>query len=341
PYHPDAGDTNVMFYSGAATGPAKYAKYSNRMIARSTNDFLSMIPFRPADIIFSPYPLTHFLAYVAVLNGAVTAGASIALCDPLNEKEFRKTMEAAQPTVMVAEPAYIGFLANQKEKEYLPASLQYAITGGGRLKSNYQEAFTALYRIPVYKIYGMVEAGPLLTVNTNADKPASIGIPLSSVSISLRNGRQTAGDEQIGEICVTSNILTEDLKKLLHDKVDEGWYRTGDLGRLDMDGYLYFVDRKAYVINVRGFNVYPEQIESVLVKHPKVQDAVVVGVPLDTGSESIHAHIIPENGKRPEERELLDFLELELPRYQIPEKFIFVNHFPRSATGKVVRQALK
>jgi acyl-CoA synthetase (AMP-forming)/AMP-acid ligase II len=128
---------------------------------------------------------------------------------------------------------------------------------------------------------------------------------------------------------------------LLSDQFHDGWYHTGDLGRLDMDGYLYFVDRKSYVINVRGFDVYPEQVETVLMKHSMIQDVVVKGTPKDSYSESIQAYIIQEEGKRPTDDELITFLEEKLPRYQIPEKFIYVSHFPKSPTGKVVRQALK
>ncbi|MCF7833441.1 MAG: acyl--CoA ligase [Candidatus Marinimicrobia bacterium] len=341
PYNPDANDTNVMFYSGAATGPAKYAKYSNSQLFRNTNDYLSAVMLKHNDVIFSQFSLAHFIGYISVMNAVVNAGASIAICNTDNEDEVKKTLEISQANYMVAEPAYIAYLNKKNDKAFLPESIRYAITGGGRLKKDIHETFTSIYKIPVFKIYGMVEAGPILTVNTNTDKPTSIGTTLSNVTIALKKGDVMLTEEVIGEICVVSNILTEDLHKLLSDKFHNGWYHTGDLGRLDMDGYLYFVDRKAYVINVRGFDVYPEQVEIALMKHPKIRDVVVKGTPKDSYSESIHAYIIQEEGKRPTDDELIAFLEKELLRYQIPEKFIYVNHFPKSPTGKVVRQALK
>ena len=341
PYNPDENDTNVMFYSGAATGPAKYAKYSNRMIFRNTNDYLSAVMLKPRDVIFSEFPLTHYIGYIAVMNAVVNAGASIAICDVTLEEELKTTFENAKPNYMVAEPSYIAELNNKNDKGYLPSTIKYAITGGGRLKQEIHETFMDIYKMPVFKIYGMIEAGPILTVNTNTEKPTSIGTTLSNVSITLKSGDKLLTEEQAGEICVISSIMTEDLHKILSDQFRHGWYHTGDLGRLDPDGYLYFIDRKAYVINVRGFEVYPEQVEMVLNKHPMVLDVVVAGVPKDEHSEAIHAHIIQKEGKRPTDEELLAFLEDKLPRYQIPEKFIYVNHFPKSPTGKVVRQALK
>ncbi|MDZ7821797.1 MAG: class I adenylate-forming enzyme family protein [Candidatus Marinimicrobia bacterium] len=340
PYNPDNNDTNVIFYSGASTGPAKYAKYSNSQLHRNTNDYLHAIIYKPGDVIFSQCPLTHFLGYVVVLNAVVNAGASLAFCDSDNKEECLQALENAAPRYLVAEPAYFRELI-QKDKDYLPSSVKCAITGGGRLKKDVHEAFTKRFGIPVFKIYGMVEAGPILSVNTDADKPSSIGTALSKISLGLLKDGKMLADNEVGEICVVSGILTEDLQKLLKDDISGGWYHTGDLGYLDMDGHLYFIDRKAYVINVRGFDVYPEQVESVLSKHPRVRDVVVVGKPKDEYSESIYAYIIPETGKRPEDKELYAFLENELPRYQIPDAFIYVNHFPRSATGKVVRQALK
>lgn len=341
PYNPEDDDTNVMFYSGAATGPAKYAKYSNYQIFRNSNDYLSAVMLKPKDVLFSQFPLAHYIGYIAVMNAVVNAGASIAICNTDDEEELQKTLALAKPNYMVVEPSYIAYLNEKNDKIFLPDSLQYTITGGGRLKKEIHETFISTYKMPVFKIYGMVEAGPILTVNTNTDKPASIGTTLSNVSIALKRGEEMLTEEVIGEISVVSSILTEDLHKLLSDQFHDGWYHTGDLGRLDMDGYLYFVDRKAYVINVRGFDVYPEQVETVLMKHPMIQDVVVKGTPKDSYSETIQAYIIQEEGKRPTDDELIVFLKKKLRRYQIPEKFIYVNHFPKSPTGKVVRQALK
>ncbi|MBW6458007.1 MAG: acyl--CoA ligase, partial [FCB group bacterium] len=341
PYRPEEHDTNVMFYSGAATGPAKYAKYSNYQLFRNTNDFLSAVIYKPEDVVFSQYPLTHFIAYVGVMNALLNAGASLAICDTGNDAELQQTFETARPTYLVAEPSYFKYLVDKDDSACLPVSMRFAITGGGRLKKNTIEAFRKIYNIPVFKVYGMVEAGPILTVNTNTDKPDSIGIPLSKVSIALKNGSSLVNEDVIAEICIVSEVLTEDLQGLLKEHIHDGWYHTGDLASVDLDGYYYFVDRKAYVINVRGFDVYPEQLEAILMKHPMIRDAVVVGSPREDGSESIQAYIIPEGVKRPDDEELKTFLGKELPPYQIPEGFNYVNHFPKSATGKVVRQALK
>lgn len=340
PYHPDDEDTNVMFYSGAATGPAKYAKYSNHMIARNTNDYLSAVMLKSDDIVFSQFPLTHYIGYVAVMNAVVNAGASLAISNIYEKEHLKKMMAEIKPNYLVVEPSFISVLINNQEELFLPDSVDYLITGGGRLKDDLHEKFIEIYKLPIFKIYGMIEAGPILTVNTNRDKPASIGRSLSNISICLKKDGKILSEEKTGEICVVSNILTEDLHKLLSDQFKDGWYHTSDLGKLDSDGYLYFVDRKAYLINVRGFEVYPEEVESVLNQHPAVKEVVVIGVAKDEYSESIHAYIIPSEVQRPRDEELVDFLVKKLPRYQIPEKFIYVNHFPKSPTGNVVRQAL-
>lgn len=340
PYYSEDDDTNVMFYSGASTGPAKYAKYSNYMLARNTNDYLSAIMLKPRDIVFTQFPLTHYIGYVAVLNAVVNIGASLAISNKIEEEHLEKMISEVKPNYLVIEPSFIMALVDRKDKVTLPDSVDYIITGGGRLKKDLHKKFIDIFKLPIFKIYGMIEAGPLLTVNTNTEKFASIGTSLSNVSICLKKGDKMISEEKTGEICVISSILTEDLQKLLSDHFRDGWYHTGDLGRLDPDGYLYFVDRKSNLINVRGFEVYPEQIESVLMKHPIVQEVVVIGVPKDEYSESIHAFIIPTEGKRPADDEIVKFLEKELPRYQIPDKFTYVNHFPKSPTGKVVRQAL-
>ncbi len=341
PYNPNADDTNAMFYSGASTGPAKYAKYSNYMLYRNANDYISAIMLKPRDIVFSEFPLTHCFGYVGVLNAVVNAGASLAISTIMEEDHLKAMMERIKPNCLVLEPSFISTLIEQNVELDFPESVNYIITGGGRLKKEIHKKFMDIYKRPIFKVYGMIEAGPILTVNTNTEKFTSIGTSLSNVSITLRKNGKMLTEEQTGEICVVSSILTEDLHKLLADQFEDGWYHTGDLGRLDPDGYLYFVDRKAYVINVCGFEVYPEQIEMELLKHPMIREVVVAGAPKDEFSESIQAYIIQKEGKRPSDSELIEFLEKVLPKYQIPEKFIYVNHFPKSPTGKVVRQALK
>lgn len=341
PFNPDRHDDMVMFYSGATTGPAKSSIFSNYRIAQNTDQFLSAIHYKDDTVVMIQFSMCRPMGFVAGFNAAVMSGASLALVDERDRENISVTAKKSNPAVFIGESAFYDRAYKSMTDEEFPKSIVYCIAGGGRLKREIQENFYSRFKLNIYKVYGLIEAGPILTVNTDRGKYVSIGIPVGKINVVVMRNEKMINDDRIGEICIPSFALNDHVASQVKDNIVNGWYHTGDLGCFDMDGYLYFVDRKAYLINVNGFEVYPEQIEMALAQHGDVKEVVVNGVPKGSHSEEIHAHIISKDNKRLSEYELKEFLKDKLPAYQIPEKFLFVNHFPRSATGKIVRQALK
>jgi long-chain acyl-CoA synthetase len=223
-----------------------------------------------------------------------------------------------------------------------------ATSGAAPLSEDAAAAFTRRFGIPIRQGYGLTEAAPVVTsaLPEGPEKPTSIGVPLPGVEVRLvdEEGDDTyAGDP--GEIWVrgpnvfpgywrndeaTDNALTKD-----------GWLRTGDVAVVDDDGWLYIVDRVKDLIIVSGFNVYPAEVEDVLLEHPGVAAVAVVGVTHPHTGESVKAFVVPEAGRLVDEDELIDFCAARLARYKCPTKVMFVESLPQGVAGKVLRRALR
>ncbi|HTU01988.1 MAG TPA: AMP-binding protein, partial [Candidatus Sulfotelmatobacter sp.] len=209
------------------------------------------------------------------------------------------------------------------------------------------EAFEARHGVRIYEGYGPTECSPVLTVNplNSGRKVGSVGPALPEVSLRIVDER---GHElpigEVGEIVARGpNVMQGYLNRPEEtaEVLRGGWYYTGDLGRLDADGYLYIVDRKKDLILVGGLNVYPREVELALEGHPGVAEAAVVGVPDSLRGEAVKALVIPRSGEAPTPADLLQWCRQRLANYKVPRSIELVSELPRTVTGKVLKAALR
>jgi long-chain acyl-CoA synthetase len=195
--------------------------------------------------------------------------------------------------------------------------------------------------------YGLTEASPVVTSGTGHEAPeGSIGVPLPGLRVRLVD---PSGEDALvgdaGEIWVQGpNVFKgywEDPAATASAITEDGWLRTGDVAVVDDDGFLFLVDRVKDLIIVSGFNVYPAEVEDVLVLHQDVEDAAVIGVPHPHSGEAVKAYVVTVPGASVEEDELIAHCEAHLARYKCPQKVMFVDEIPQSATGKVLRKELR
>ncbi|MBV8986292.1 MAG: AMP-binding protein, partial [Acidimicrobiia bacterium] len=227
-------------------------------------------------------------------------------------------------------------------------SVRLVVSGGAPLADEVAEAFRARFGKPIWQGYGLTETSPIVSSSLAGGEPrkGSIGVPLPGVEVRLvdADGEDTlAGDS--GEVWVrgpnvfpgywndpdaTAMVLTAD-----------GWLKTGDIAVTDDDGYLYLVDRAKDLIIVSGFNVFPAEVEEVLVEHSGIAEAAVVGVSHPYSGEAVKAYVVPEGGKYLEEEEIIEFCAERLARYKCPSSVSFVDQIPQGLAGKVLRRALR
>jgi len=220
-------------------------------------------------------------------------------------------------------------------------------SGAAKLDPLVQRSIRDRFGVAIMEGYGLTEAAPVVTSGTGVDAPeGSIGVPLPGLRVRLvdADGEDAlVGDP--GEVWVMGkNIFAgywNDAEATSAALTSEGWLRTGDIAVVDDDGFLFLVDRVKDLIIVSGFNVYPNEVEEVLLGHPGVDQAVVIGVPHPHSGEAVKAYVTVMTGIAVEEDDLIAHCEAHLARYKCPQKVMFVDEIPQSATGKVLRKALR
>jgi len=220
------------------------------------------------------------------------------------------------------------------------------ISGAAALPVPVWEKFTKRFRVPLLEGYGLTEASPVVSLNSfrGVNKPGSIGFPIADVKVKIvdENGKDREIG-QVGEIIVKGpNVMKGYLNNsdATKETIRDEWLFTGDLGKTDSDGYLYIVGRKKDMINVRGLNVYPREIEDLLVMHPAVKEAAVIGIADYHKGEIPKGFVVLKETKQATERELIKYLREHLANYKIPRHFEFRDSLPKNTTGKILKRKL-
>ena len=299
------------------------------------------------DVAFGLLPMFHIFGLNVVLGVALAVGARVVLVERFDPVSALETIEKHGVTVVAGPPTmWAAFAGLPGADPGAFAKVRRAVSGAAKLPVEVGQAMEARFGLHLDEGYGLTEASPVVCSPTGTDAPAgSVGIPVPGVELRLvdADGADVlVGDA--GELLVrgpnvfagywrdpdaTERVLTED-----------GWLRTGDVAVVDDAGYLYLVDRAKDLIIVSGFNVFPAEVEEVLLEHPGIEACAVVGVPHPHTGESVKAYVKVRPGISVEEDDVIDFCAARLARYKCPNKVWFVDDIPRGLGGKVLRRLL-
>ncbi|MGH9244995.1 MAG: AMP-binding protein [Acidimicrobiales bacterium] len=345
-----ADDIAVLLFTAGTAGSPKPAKLTHANL-RSNIDQVLAHPARlqrPDDLAFGVLPLFHIYGLNVVLGASLAAGAGVLLVERFDPTSALASLARHGVTIVSGAPTmYTAWAALPDASADAFRGVRLAVSGAARLPLEVFDTFRQRYGLTIHEGYGLTEASPAVTTSAGHDvRPGSIGVPLPGVEVRLVDAD---GDDALvgdtGEIWVrganvfagywgdddaTANALTPD-----------GWLRTGDLAVVDDDGYLYLVDRAKDLIVVSGFNVYPGEVEEVLLEHPAVESAAVVGGPHPYSGEAVTAYAVARPGASVEEDEVIGFCAERLARYKCPDKVLFVDDLPRGLAGKVLRRDLR
>lgn len=338
-----AGSEAVYLFSTGSTGrPKCVARTHRNMTALARNHTATMDWDRGDRILFS-VPISHTYGLGNFVS-AVSVGACCCLVSGFARREVLETLERERITVFPAVPFMIETLARSKiSAGYDLSSLRHAISAGAPLGEAAFFSFHRAFGTYPRQLYGSSETG-VMTVNLAEDiveKRLSVGRPVKNVEIRVisESGRPLpAGSE--GEIAVRSPSMTDgyvDFPEETARAFRDGFYRTGDIGTFDGDGYLFIRGRKKLFINVSGNKVDPCEVENLLVTHERITEAAVVGVSEGAGGERVKAFVVADGLCR---RDVADFCGGKLSAYKIPSKIEFVDSLPRSPAGKILREKL-
>jgi fatty-acyl-CoA synthase len=346
------GDEAFILFTGGTTGVPKGAVLTHKSllwnIISVTTENQSPTP---EDVIYYPMPLFHtaalsrFLAYMY-------AGGTFIVTPALDSRECLETIERERVTAMTGNPTiWAKLLQEMGKKSYDTGSVRMVLSSQGLLHSNLQQAVeTRLFpNAQTYVSYALTEASPGVTILKPRDRPreaGSVGKPYMCTEVRIvdEEDRDVPVGE-VGEIVVQGPTVMKEYYKNPEETAQalrEGWLHTGDLGKYDSEGFLYFVDRKKDMIKTGGLNVYSQEVEEVLARHPGVAEAVVIGVPDEKWGETVKAVVVARQGQALSEAEVIDYCKGQLAGYKKPTSVVFVDALPRTPFGgKVLKRELR
>jgi long-chain acyl-CoA synthetase len=342
-----AEDIAACLYTSGTTGRPKGALLSHRNLIANLESFRQVLHLTEEDVFLAALPLFHAYGGTVLFWEPLSLGASIVVEPRFLPDAILKAMLLHRVTMFAGVPSMYAVLAGTPRPPGDFSALRLCISGGAPLPTEVLQAFEAKYGIPIYEGYGPTECAPVLTVNPpfGRRKIGSVGPPIPLVELRI------LGDEgkalppgEIGEIVARGpNVMRGYLNRPEEtaEVLRGGWYHTGDLGRVDEDGYYYIVDRKTDMILVGGLNVYPREVELVLCSHPGVADAAVIGIPDPVRGEAPKALVILREGREVSAQELLQWCRQRLANYKVPRAVALVSDLPRTVTGKVLKTELR
>ncbi len=340
----------VLLYTSGTSGRPKGAMLPVRALLSNLEQLAQLSPpVSAADRIFLPLPLFHIFGLNAGLGMALYFGATVVLTSRFDAAETLATIRDEGVTVVVGAPLEFARWAEQPGVAEAFRAVRFALSGSAPLPAELVTGYAEL-GVRLFEGYGLTEAAPVVTVNLVATetgwaepKPGSIGRPLPGVQVRLLDGdgeQVEAGD--LGQLEVRgANLFTGYWPDGAGGPDEQGWFGTGDLAVADDDGDYYLVGRRADLVLVNGFNVYPAEVEAVFGKLDGVREVAVVGTPGEHGSDVILAYVVAEPAAVLDPDALLSQASRSLARFKLPQRVIEVAELPHTATGKVQKWRLK
>ncbi|MEM6360894.1 MAG: AMP-binding protein [Bacteroidota bacterium] len=347
----DAKDIAFLQYTGGTTGVSKGAQLSHENIVAHTKQttywFKPLLDQSKEHVMITAIPLYHIFALT--VNGVLMlhAGAkNVLITNPRDMKGFIKELKKHRFTLMTGVNTLFNGLLNQGAFKEVDFSNLFGTIGGGMaVQDDVAKRWEQLTGKPLVEGYGLSETSPVLSCNPldGSHRLGTIGLPTSGTEMAIFDEQgDKLGKGEVGEICARGlQVMKGYWKKDNGDAFFKGgWFRTGDMGMMDEDGFFKIVDRKKDMINVSGFNVYPNEIENVIANHPKVLELAAVGVPDEKSTECVKVFVVKSDPALTED-ELRGYCQENLTRYKNPKFIEFREELPKSNVGKIIRRELR
>jgi long-chain acyl-CoA synthetase len=341
----------VLQYTGGTTGTPKGAMLTHANISINVDQVRAWRNQLEStgDRILGILPLFHVFAMTTVMNYGIGSGMEMILLPKFELIETLKLIGKLRPTMMPAVPTLLNaMLRHPRIGNFDLSSLEFCLSGGAALPLEVKRGFEALCGCTVVEGYGLSETSPVATCNpAKGSKEGSIGLPLPATEISIRSLEDPSQEMprgEAGEVCIAGpQVMTGYWNKPEETEsvFVERFFRTGDVGYMDEDGFIFIVDRIKDMINASGFKVYPRRIEEVLYQHPAVAEVIVVGIPDEYRGEAPKAFVKLKEGKQATAAELLHFLKDKLSKLELPAEIEFRDELPKTMVGKLSKKELR
>lgn len=347
-------DCAVVLYTSGTTGHPKGAMLSHKNLTRNVEQVRAVLHITPEDKFLTVLPLFHSFAGTVCMNLPLACGSATILLENFQPARTVEAVEKHKATIFPAVPAIFNALLQYSQSAPFDTStLRAFVSGGAPLPAAILNTLETKFGVPVLEGDGPTECSPVTSVNPidGIRKVGSVGPQLPGVEVAIFDeADRILPVDAVGEIVVRGdNVMLGYLNQpeATAEVMTGGWYHTGDIGSIDTDGYIFILDRKKDMIITAGLNVYPREIEEVLLTHPAVADAAVIGQADAARGEEVVAVVILRAGDNGEQnfavtvRELISYCRERLANYKVPRRLVFRDALPRGSTGKVVKRLLR
>ena len=347
-------DTAVILYTSGTTGQAKGAELTHsNMITNAivSRDLHGMLGSERSSLLVA-LPLFHSFGQTCQMNAGFLQGNTIVLVPRFDPKSVLETMVAEKINYFSGVPTMFWALLNYASQSGFDTSkvkenLKLCSAGGAALPVEVLNAFVKNFGVPILEGYGLSETAPVATFNQldAPTKPGSIGTPVIGVDVRLVDDTdKDVAVGELGEILIRGfNVMKGYYKRpeATAEAMKGGWFHTGDIAKKDEDGYLYIMDRKKDMIIRGGFNIYPRELEEVIITHPGVSLVAVVGMKDDAMGEEVKAFVVRKPNATVTEAELMAWCKERMAAYKYPRAIEFKDALPMNATGKILKRELR
>ncbi|MBI4062685.1 MAG: long-chain fatty acid--CoA ligase [Elusimicrobia bacterium] len=348
--------TAAILYTSGTTGKPKGAMLSHLNLASNVQDAVFHLGFVPQkEVMLCILPMFHIFALTAIILASVYLAVPIVIVESVTPPQhWLKLIAKWKVTVFPAIPPIYHALANKAKgikglvlKYLFFRTVKKGISGAAPLPAEVLERFEKKFGVPIYEGYGLTETSPVISANAVVKrKPGTVGIVIPNVKVKIVNDQEEelpTGEE--GEIVVKGPNVMQGYFNLPQESKEcftqDGFFKTGDIGRFDAEGFLTICDRKKDMIIIKGLKVFPAQIEQIILNHPGVAEAAVVGIPVEGGDEIIKAFVTAKEGSVLNKTELQEMLQAKLPPYKRPREIEVREALPKNALQKILKRVLR
>ena len=343
-----SADTAVLLYTSGTTGTPKGAELTHDNLLRNCRASRDLFDLGAGVVVLGALPLFHSFGQTCAMNNCMVAGGVLTLLPRFDPVKALEIIQRDQVAVFEGVPSMYGAILNVPDHEnYDTSTLRCCASGGAAMPVELMRGFEQAFNCQILEGYGLSETSPVASFNhpDRERKPGSIGTPIAGVEMKIVDDADNElPPGEVGEIVIRGHNVMKGYwgrPDATAEAMRDGWFHSGDLARVDADGYFFIVDRKKDMIIRNGFNVYPREIEEVLYEHPAVREAAVVGIPHDEFGEEIGAAVSLKDGASASADEIRDYIKEQVAAYKYPRRIWIVDELPKGPTGKILKRELK
>jgi long-chain acyl-CoA synthetase len=341
-------DTAVILYTSGTTGQPKGAELSNANLIRNAEASRGLFGLGSEAVVLGALPLFHTFGQTCGMNATLGGGGTLTLIPRFDPAKALEIIQRDEVNVFQGVPTMYGAMLHLANRDdYDVSTLKVCASGGSAMPVELMRGFEEAFGCKVLEGYGLSESSPVASFNhpDRERKPGSIGTPITGVEMKVvDDDNNEVGQGEIGEIVIKGhNVMNGywNREDATAETIVDGWLHTGDIGKVDEDGYFFIVDRKKEMIIRGGYNVYPREIEEVLYEHPDVREAAVLGIPSDEYGEEVAAAVALKDGASTSPEELRSYVKEQVAGYKYPRKVWLVDELPKGPTGKILKREIE